>query len=352
MTHTAGVLPESAIVELSPGTAVVFGRVPDGLDLIPFRLVPPEDLAELVAAVNATSPVLDVGEYVTDEFAQPKGLVQLDAKTLDAWRPLIKPSRSGDYFDKTWHSGTRRAQMRWLPAPQNTPSVVLARLDLAAPMLTVQTRLDAVLRFSRDDVALADSALAAARPEEWAQLWNQAQTVTDALNRASTRDYVAPGPLGRSLTNSPASSGQTRDQFKRRLEALADEWDERWPPPELVRFIDANAEETLLDLHSLLISHTSRLGYLALRAGRARLGADRDPRDRAWLRRLADDILDAHTEMLEVVGRVFSTVDFSRANWHLRKLGEPDYAGPSSDRPEWDLMRHQLYRAVRKLANV
>ena len=149
-----------------------------------------------------------------------------------------------------------------------------------------------------------------------------------------------------------ASSGQTRDQFRRRLEALADEWDERWPPPELVRFVDANAEEVLLDLHSFLIAHTSRLGYLALRAGRARLGADRDPRDRAWLRTLTDDILDAHTEMLEVVRRVFSTVDFGRANWHLRMFGEPDYAGPSSDRPEWDLMWHQLYLAVRKLANV
>ena len=175
MTPTTEMLPESIVVELSPGTAVVFGRVPDGLDLIPFRLVPVEDRAELAAAVKATSPVLDFGERVTDEFVQPKGLVQLDPETLDAWRPLLQPSRSGDYFDKTWHAGTKRSQIRWLPAPRNTPSVVLARLDLAAPMLSILTRLDAVLRFSRDDVALVDSALRAARPQEWTQLWNHAR---------------------------------------------------------------------------------------------------------------------------------------------------------------------------------
>lgn len=351
MTPTNEMLPESVVVELSPGTAAVFGRVPDGVDLVPFRLVPIEDRAELVAAVNATSPVLDV-EHVTDEFAQPKGLVQLNPETLDAWRPLIRPSRSGDYFEKTWHAGTERSQIRWLPAPQSTPSVVLARLDLAAPMLSIQTRLDAVLTFSRDDVALVDSALESARPEEWAQLWNHAHAVTDALNNASTSDDVTPELLVRSLTDSPASSGQMRGQFKRRLEALADEWDARWPPPELVRFIEANAEEALLDLHSLLIAHRSRVGYLAIRAGRARLGADRDPRDRAWLRRLTSDILEAHTEMLQVAGRVLSTVDFSRVNWHLRKVGEPDDADTRPDRPEWNPLFRQLDASVRKLANV
>lgn len=352
MTHTTEVLPESIVVELSPGTAVAFGRVPDGLDLIPFRLFPIEDRAELVSAVNATSPVLDVGEHVTDEFDQPRGLVQLDPETLEAWRPLIRPSRSGDYFEKTWHAGTERSQIRWLPAPQNTPSVVLARLDLAAPMLSIQTRLDAVLRFSKEEVALADGALQAARPEEWAQLWNHAQAVTDALNKASTSDDVTPGLLDRYLTDSPASYGQMRDQFKRRLDALADEWDERWPPHELVRFIEANAEEALLDLQSFLIAHKSQIGYLALRAGRARPGADRDSRERAWLRRLTNDILDGHTEMLDVTRRVLSTVDFGRANWHLRKLGEPDYAGASSERPDWGPLLRQLEASFRKLANV
>lgn len=352
MTHATEVLPESIVVELSPGTAVVFGRVPNGVDLIPFRLVPPEDRAELVAAINATSSVLDLGENAPDGFAQPKGLVQLDPKTLDAWRPLIRPSRSGDYFDKTWHAGTKRSQIRWLPAPQNTPSVVLARLNLAAPMLSIQTRLDAALRFSRADVALADSALKAARPDEWAQLWTQAQTVTDAVNQASTSDDLTPGPLDRGLTNGPTSAGQTRDQFKRRLQALAGQWDEQWPPPELVRFIDANAEEALLGLHSFLIAHNSQIGHLALRSSRARLGADRNPRDRAWLDRLTTDILDAHTEMLEVVRRVLSTVNFSRDNWHLRKLGQPDYARPSSEQPEWDRMRYELHVATRKLADV
>lgn len=352
MTHTTQVLPESIVVELSPGTAVVFGRVPDGLDLISFRLVPPEDRAELVAAVNATSPILDVGEHVTDEFAQPKGLVQLDPKLLNAWRPLVQPSRSGDYFDKTWHAGTKRSQIRWLPAPRNTSSVVLARLDLAAPMLSIQTRLDAVLRFSRDDVALADSALEAARPDEWAQLWSQARAVADALNQASPSDDVTPGLLDRCLTESPASSGQMRDWFRRRLEAVADEWDEHWPQPELVRFVDANAEEAFLDLHSLLIAHRSRLGYLALRASRARLNAAHNARDRAWLRRLTGDILDTHTETLDVMRRILGTTGFSRVNRHLRNHGEPDHAGASLGWPEWNLMWHQLDNAYSKLANV
>lgn len=348
MTHTTEALPESIVVELSPGTAVVFGRVPDGLDLIPFRLLPLEDRAELVVAISATSPVLDVGEHVTDEFVQPKGLVQLNQETLDAWRPLIRPSPSSDYFDKTWHAGTERSQIRWLPAPQNTPSVVLARLDLAAPMLRIQTRLDAVLRFPIDDVALADSALQAARPREWAELWNQAQAVTDALNEAAAGGDPTPEVLDKALKNSPTSSGEMRDRYRQRLAALADEWDEKWPP-ELVRFVDANAEEALLDLYGFLIAHKSQFEYRTLRAARSRLDVDRKRTGRAWLDRVTDDMLEAHTEMIGVAGKVLSTVDFSRVNWHLRKLGEPGHTGPTLDRPEWGRLAQQLGVATRTL---
>lgn len=351
MNFSSEVLPESVVVELSPGTAIVFGRVPDGLDLIPFRLFPAEDQAALVDAVTATSPVLHVNGQLADEFTQPKGLARLGPKTLDAWRDRITPAPSGDYFNKTWHAGTQMVQIRWLPAPANAPSVVLARLDLAAPMLKIQTSLDAVLGFSRDDVPLADRALEASRHDEWAQLWGRAQAVTDALNEAIASGDVTPQLLDRYLTDSVMSSGQLRDRFKRRVEALADEWDEQAPLPGLVRFIEAKGEEALLDLHSLLIAHKSRFGYLALRAARARLGADRNPRDLAWLHRITNDMLDEHEELRRLVGRTFSTLDFSTDNWHLRTADETGYPGPSLERPEWDVMRQELRAAARKLAD-
>lgn len=351
MSRSTEVLPESIVVELSPGTAVLFGRAPDGLDLIPFRLVPVEDQAEIVAAVRATSPILDFGAQVADEFSQPKGLVRLNSTTLDAWRACITPPPLGDYFTKTWHAGTQMSQIRWLPAPENAPSVVLARLGLAAPMLKIQTRLDAVLKFSRDDTALADRALEAVRHDEWAELWGRAQAVTDALNQAIASDDVTPELLDGNIIDSLPSPGQMRDRLKRRVLALADEWDEQGPLPGLVRFIEAKGEEALLDLHGLLIAHKSWFEYMALRAARARRGADRNPRDLAWLNRFTKDMLEGHEEMLRVAGRAISTIDFTRDNWHLRKADEPGYAGPSMDRPEWDRMRHQLGAATRKLAD-
>jgi len=52
---------ETALVEVFPGTALVFGRAPEGFDLIPFRLVSPEDQVAIGAAIAETSAILNVG---------------------------------------------------------------------------------------------------------------------------------------------------------------------------------------------------------------------------------------------------------------------------------------------------
>ncbi len=353
MNLSTDVHPDSAIVELSPGTAVVFGSVPDGLDLIPFRLLQPEDHLAIVDAIAATSPILNVDGRLPSQFTQPKGLVLLDSDTLDAWRSRITPPPSfGDYFLTTWHVGHLRNQIRWLPSPRNAPSVVLARLDVVVPLLRIQTRLHSVLGLSRDNVRLADQALADARHDEWAELWGDQPTAT----KVALYEALGAGDMTEGLIESHPMDGvenyrAVRDRFKRQLQVLADAWDEQGPLPDLVRIIEANGEEALLDLYGFLIAHKWWFLHQALGAVRARLAARQDPHELVLLQDITNEMLDSHDEMLRVAGRVLSTINFSRDNWHLRRADQPAYAGLSMERPAWDMMRQQLDAATRKLAD-
>lgn len=70
MNHGTDVPPDSAIVELSPGAAIAFGSVPDGLDLIPFRHLQSEDHLAIVDSIAATSPILNVDGRLSSQFGR------------------------------------------------------------------------------------------------------------------------------------------------------------------------------------------------------------------------------------------------------------------------------------------
>ena len=351
MNPVVDVPPRSAVVGLSPGTAIVFGEVPEGLSLIPFRLVPTDDLAEIVQAVDATSPVLRVGGKRFSEFTRPTGIVRLSSKTLDSWRGLITPPPCGDFLVWPWQDGSHTSQVRWLPAPENAPSVVLARLNLAAPMLAIQTRLHAVLGFSQEDTLLVDNALRDVRQREWADLWGLGPTVINTLHKALGAGDASAEVIDSYLMVNVVDHRQARDQLKLRVETLADKWDEVGPLPELMRLIEATGEAALLDLHSLLIAHKWWFVHHALRAARARISAREDPLDPVTLRDITSEMLDSHEETLKTVGRVLGSINFASANWHIRNADQPGYAGPKFERPPWDATRRQIDVATRKLAD-
>ena len=51
---------ESALVEVLPGTVLLFGQVPDGVDLLPIPFSSPEESSELTRAIAASSSILNV----------------------------------------------------------------------------------------------------------------------------------------------------------------------------------------------------------------------------------------------------------------------------------------------------
>ncbi|MBT2536282.1 hypothetical protein [Arthrobacter sp. ISL-69] len=130
---------ESALVEVSPGTALVFGQVPEGLDLIPFSLVSPDDRAAIVDAVAATSAVLNVGGQLASGLARAQGLVRLAPETLRAMQVGATPLQSGGYnIGVLYQNGRFAAQVRWLPAAGASAAGVLASLGPAVAMIAIQ----------------------------------------------------------------------------------------------------------------------------------------------------------------------------------------------------------------------
>ena len=135
---------ETALVEVSPGTALVFGQAPEGFDLIPFRLVSPEDQVAIGAAIAETSAILNVGGQLASGLAQAQGLVRLAPQTLRALKAGLTPIQSGGYNigvlagqnGKFAGPGPLASRGRWCPGPRGAREPRSGRRDDRHPGAT------------------------------------------------------------------------------------------------------------------------------------------------------------------------------------------------------------------------
>lgn len=120
----------TALVEVSPGTVLLFGDVPEGLEPpIPFSLVSPADRAALSDAVTRSTGVLHTGAQVAPALAKAQGVVQLAPETLAPLRAGATPIQSGGYNIGTLAvNGKFAASVRWLPATGATAAVAYREL--------------------------------------------------------------------------------------------------------------------------------------------------------------------------------------------------------------------------------
>ncbi len=75
--------PESVIVEVLPGTALVYGKAPEGFDIVPFRLVTTEDQAAIGSALASASSAINLGGQAASALLQMQpGLYRIAAESV------------------------------------------------------------------------------------------------------------------------------------------------------------------------------------------------------------------------------------------------------------------------------
>lgn len=301
---------ETALVEVLPGTALVFGAAPEGLDLAPFRLISPEDRATIGTSVANASSILNVGGQLATGLAQARGLVRLAPETLAALKAGATPVQSGGYNIGVLagQNGRFAAQVRWLPAGGAQAADVAANLGPALALVAIQAQLNEISGLVRENIALTEAVLKTVRHEQWAELSGLEQAVTNALHEATAVGEVT-HLLWENVAGYEAPIQKQRDLFRRNIEAHLAELAKQEDHRERRQYVEKNGEAVLLDLHSLLLAHKSWFEYQALRAGRARLSADDDPRDAKLLETIVEGMRDEHERSVEQVTTLLDTVN-------------------------------------------
>lgn len=342
----------TALVEVFPGTVLLFGDVPDGLELVSFSLISPAERAALSDAVLRSTGVLNVGAQVAPALAQAQGLVRLAPETLAALRAGATPAQSGGYNLGTLAvNGKFATSVRWLPAAGATAAGLAAALGPALAMVAIQAQLHGIAHLTEENLQLTETLLDKVRQAQWSELKGLGRSVSRAVHEAETIGGV-PLSVWEPVAGRDADLEKQRDQFHAAVGGHVAKLQKAREPQERRQYLEKHGEAILLDVHSLLVAHKAWFQYQALRATMARQRADNDELEA----RLAESLPhNLHREYDEVAAQMAILLDaVLREAWILAELPGKrtlPFTGARRSAGDVALMAKALSDAVARLAS-
>lgn len=258
----------TTLVEVVPGTAVLFGAVPDGVELVDFGLVPSSDRALISTTLSAMGNTATVAGNLTNAVNSAQGLYRVNEATL----ALLKSggqlaAKDGANLGAIFVDGKLVAQARLIPYGV-TAAQTIAALGPAIAMIALQMQLSEVSGLVRSNIALTSQTLKAIRHEQWAELVGLADTIDRAIAEANEIESVTKS-LWQNVAGSDASLRKQHRLYRQNVNAHIQQLGKVGGHARR-EYLETNAETILFDSNALLISLKAHTGYMALRAARAR----------------------------------------------------------------------------------
>ena len=265
--------PSTTLVEVIPGTAVVFGDVPQGFEIIDFGLIPSSDRARLSTALGSIGNAATIGGNLANAVSSAKGLYRV----TDATRALLESggklaSKDGAKLGAIFKNGDLVGQARFVPYTV-TAAEAVAAFGPAVAMIALQMQLNEISGLVQTNIALTAQTLKTIRHLQWAELNGLAKSVDRAIDQANQIESVTRS-LWESISGNQAALDKQLDLYKR---SVNDHVQQLGLLTGNARreYLEANAEAVLFDANALLYSLKAQTGYQALRAARSRAeGAD------------------------------------------------------------------------------
>lgn len=340
----------TTLVEVTPGVAVVFGEVPEGLELISLDLVPSFDRTQLFTALCSLGNVGTVVGNIAEAASSVQGLFRVNDATLS----LLKgggqmAGKDGAKLGAILQNGKVVAQARFIPVSM-TAATAIAAIGPAVAMIALQMQLGEISGLARTNIALTTQTLKTIRNEQWAKLEGLAEAVDEALQEAHELDTItdsvwepiAPsGPLIRKEMNQYRKNVDGHIQEIRKLDGRA-----------LRHYLESNAEAIVFDTHALFSSLKTYADYQAIRAALARTRSTNNESEAQLADLIARDLPAEIDESLREIRQL--TASLVR---ELRIIAElPDRATAPLTRKRKDtkasqLTCKQLLDAIEPLAN-
>lgn len=352
----AGDSPEStALVEVLPGTALVFGQVPEGLELLPPALGALNEFGDLTRAIGSASSILNVAGQATQGLQTAQGLVRLAPETVRLLNAGATPLKSGGYNlgSVAGANGQIAAQVRWLPATGAGAVGMIAAVAPAIAMMAMQAQLDELTSLAKRNLELTEAVLSTLQHEQWAELVGLEQAVSRALDEAHAIGQVTP-LLWENISGSEAALRKHCELYRRHVQRHTAELARRNKPGDLRDYLERQRTAIFIDLRSLLVAHRSTFQYQVLRLERVRAGAEADVREAALLKAIAER---AQADYVQITDETVPLIDALNRELHLAaevstgKRSLP-FGGGRKDAAAVARMSQDLLDAVDRLAGL
>lgn len=292
------------LVEVSDGMAIVFGPVPEGLDIVPFSLVDSTTKSAMTDAMAVATGVGNVGAQVAAGVRDAQGLVRLAPETLQALR-AGKPMTDGvhNLGAVVGKDGKIAAQFRWSPAGGAQAATVLAAVGPAAAMLAIQVQLAEIGSLVRENIALTAEVLRTVRAVQESKLAGLAQTIEKAIDEAEHIGEVTTH-IWRNVEGKDADLRESRRYFLQQTEAHLRTLGPMRGHKERRDYLEKHGDAVIADAHGLLLAQSVWFRYQALRAGHLQRDARSDQSAAALLEKVVQDACEENERSLTDVHRL------------------------------------------------
>ena len=340
----------TTLVEVTDGVCVVFGEVPDGMDLVDFGLIPAADREKLTEILGSAGTFAGAGGSVAEAISNARGLYRVS----DATQSLLNGGgtlavKDGAKLGAIFKDGKLVAQARFIPVTASA-AATLAAIGPAVAMVALQMQLGEISGLVRTNIALTTETLKTIRYAQWAELEGLTDAVNAAFVEAQELDSVTDtiwepvagnGPLIDKQKRQYRSSVAKHVQALQGLEGSARR-----------QYLESNAEAIVFDTYALLKSLNSYAQYQALRAALSRERGEKDETEQQLFERITrttpNEIRESLDEIRPLVG---SLVRELRIIAELPGRASLPLSTKRRDAQTAELTCAKLLKAIEPLAN-
>lgn len=341
----------TTLVEVTPGVAVVFGEVPDGLEPISLDMVPSFDRAQLSTALGSFGNAGTIVGNVAEAVSSAQGLFRVNDATLS----LLKSggemaAKDGAKLGAIFKNGELVAQARFIPASM-TAATAIAAIGPAVAMIALQMQLGEISGLVRSNIQLTTQTLKAIRNEQWAELEGLAESVDEAVKETRELDAITD-----SVWEPIAPSGPNiRKQLKLYRKNVAGHVQELGKLDGRARrqYLESNAEAIVFGTYALLSSLKTHAEYQAVRAALARTRSTNDESEAQLFDRIARNTpVEIDESLSEIRSLTESLVRELRIIAELPGRATAPLTKKRKDAKASQLTCRQLLEAIDPLANM
>ena len=296
-------ISESTILmEVADDVVVLFGEVPEGVELLDLGLIPEHDRTQLSRALGSIGNAGTIAGNIAETATSAQGLFRLNEATFSLLRSGGElAAKDGAKLGAILKNGKVIAQARFIPVSV-TATTALAAMGPAVAMIALQMQLGEISSLVRTNIALTTQTLKAIRNEQWSELEGLADSIDDASQKV--REI---GTLTDTLWESIAPMGQpTRKQTRLYRKNVTGHIQEIRKSGGHARrqYLESNAEAIVFDTYALLTSLKTHATYQALMAARARKRSETDDDEAKLFEEITRNTPSKIEESLEEIGQL------------------------------------------------